>query len=144
MLTQENTNLLNEIYRAASMGEQAIADVLPSVDNPKLSQKLDSQSSAYNRIAGKSRRMLYAYGKEPEEAGFLEKMGLWGGVKMNLIRDDSTSHVAEMMIQGSNMAITDITKKLNDLGEADAGARELAEEFLDCENKHIESMKQYL
>jgi hypothetical protein len=63
---------------------------------------------------------------------------------MNTLTDSSTTHIAEMMIEGSTMGITDITKILNHLDHADAGAKELAEEYLDCERKHIASMKKYL
>lgn len=144
MQSQENNQLINEIYRATKMGQQAINAVLPRVSNPKLREKIESQGNAYGRIAAKSYRMLSERQVEPEKESMMQKVGLWGSVQMNTMIDRSSTHIAEMMINGSNMGITDITKKLNDLPKADAGARELAEEYLHCEEKHIESMKKYL
>ncbi len=144
MITKENNDLLSEIYRATKMGQYAIHAVLPKVANPKLRAKIESQGDAYGRIAAKSNRMLEENDREPQKTTLLQRMGIWSSVQMNTMTDNSSTHIAEMMIQGSNMGITDITKKLNDLANADAGARELAEEYLHCEEKHIASMKKYL
>lgn len=143
-MSQENQMLLQEVYRAATMGEQAIRDVMPSVENPKLYAKIESQANAYRRIAGKSKRMLLAENAVPEESGLLQKMGLWGSIKMNTLKDNSTSHIAEMMIQGSNMGITEMNKQINAHPTADAGAKELGEEYIACEEKHVDSMTKFL
>ena len=55
-----------------------------------------------------------------------------------------TPHIAEMMINGTTMGIVDMTKKLNQLDEADAGAKKLAEEFIRGQQKSIEVLKQHL
>lgn len=143
-MTKENTDLLNEIYHTAKMGQQAILTVLPKVTNLQLREKIESQGDAYDRIARKSSRMLRHQQQDPQKTTLMERMGLWGSVQMNTLTDNSTTHIAEMMIQGANMGITDVTKKLNDLPDANGGAKELAEEYLHCEEKHIASMKKYL
>ena len=144
MLTKENNALLNEIYHATRMGQHAIQAVLPKVENPKLREKIESQGDAYGRIAEKSRRMLFGHHTEPQKATLLERMGIWSSVRANTMVDKSSSHIADMMIKGSSMGINDIGKKLADLENADAGAKELAEEYLQCEEKHIDSMKKYM
>lgn len=144
MITHENNNLLNEVYRATKMGQHAINAVLPKVTNIQLRDKIESQYDAYSRIATKSGRMLRNSNTEPEKTPLMQRIGLWSSVQMNTLTDNSTSHIANMMIQGSTMAITDMTKKLHELPDADAGAKELAEEYIACEQKHIDSMKKYL
>ena len=120
MLTQENNDLLLEVHRAATMGQQAIEMVLPKTENPKLKEKIESQENAYGRIAMQAARMLSASNITPEKQPLMQKMGQWFGIQKDTMQDHSSSRIA------------------------DAGARELAEEYLDCENKHIESMKKYL
>ena len=144
MLTKENNELLNEIYHAVKMGQHAINAVLPKVENPKLREKIESQGDSYGRIAAKSRRMLFEHDLEPQKETLMEKMGIWSSVQANTVIDKSSKHIADMMIQGSAMGIEDIGKKLSDLQDADAGAKELAEEYIQCEKKHMESMKNYL
>ena len=87
---------------------------------------------------------LQSLGEDAKEENFITKMSAKMGTAFNTMMDDSPSHIADMMIQGSTMGITDMTKKLSELDEADAGAKELAEEYIGCEQKHIESMKKYL
>ena len=144
MVTNQNNELVNEIHHAAKLGQQAISDVMPKVTNGKLREKLEHQNDAYQRIVMRSGRMLSQSNEKPKNATMMEKLGMWSSVQMNTLSDNSTRHLAEMLIQGSNMAVTDITKTLNDLPDADAGAKELAEEYLRCEEKHIDELKKYL
>ncbi len=74
----------------------------------------------------------------------MKKAMLWGSVQMNTLMDSSPTHIAEMMINGTTMGIVDMTKKLNQLDEADAGAKKLAEEFIRGQQKSIEVLKQHL
>lgn len=83
-------------------------------------------------------------GVEPKKETILEKMGVWGSVQCNTLTDRSSSHIADLMIQGSQMGITDITKAKNMLTVADVAASALAEEYIACEQKHITSMQKYL
>lgn len=53
-------------------------------------------------------------------------------------------HIAEIMINGTTMGIIDMTKKLNQLDYADAGAKQLAEDYLTNEQQNIEIMKKHL
>lgn len=69
---------------------------------------------------------------------------LWAGIQLNTLTDASTEHVAELMIRGNTMAITDMMKVM----KANRGAKkeycELAEEIMDFEEKNIETLKGYL
>ena len=68
------------------------------------------------------------------------------GVALNTMLDESGSHIAEMMIEGSNMAITEMTKLLNDQrihGDAKEASR-LAEDVVRFEERNLEILKRYL
>ena len=47
------------------------------------------------------------------KSNVVEDMMLVGGINTNTILDTTTSHIAELMIKGSNMGITDLNKTLN-------------------------------
>ena len=65
-------------------------------------------------------------------------------IAMNTMLDISTSHMAEMLIQGSNRGITDLCKSLNHNSEASRMTVELAKELMEFEEEAIERMKKYL
>ena len=58
--------------------------------------------------------------------------------------DASTGHIAEMMIDGSNMGITDTTKLLNNYDTRDSDAVRLARDVVRFEEHNLETMKRYL
>lgn len=60
------------------------------------------------------------------------------------LADPSTSKLAEMVLQGSNMGITELTKGINDYHGEDKAVLSFAEKQLKQEEHHAETMKQYL
>ena len=60
--------------------------------------------------------------------------------------DTSLSHIAEMMIQGSNMGIIEMNKCINtcERGGCEGGAVKLAQDIVEFEQQNLERMKKYL
>ena len=143
-MSKENQKLLQELYHTTNMGIEASQMVLQKVKNQGMKRALRAQQNSYRKIAEQSARMLAEDDQSPRPESLMQKMALWGSVQMNTIRDSTTPHLAEMLIQGSNMGIINVTRELNRLPDSDAGARQLAEEYLQSDQAHIETMKQYL
>ena len=57
--------------------------------------------------------------------------------------DTTTSHLAEMMINGASMGIVDLEKRLNEGGYTEE-AESFAREVLDFEKSTVERLGQYL
>ena len=65
------------------------------------------------------------------------------GIKMNTLIDKTSSHIAQMIIEGAVMGITDVQKRLNeedDYGEAEP----IAKRLIKFEEDTVERMKEYL
>ena len=66
-------------------------------------------------------------------------------INMQTLTDQSVSHIAKMMIQGSSMGITEALQKLHQYeNDADKEIRKLMEDLKDFEEKNIERLKKYL
>ena len=65
---------------------------------------------------------------------------------MNMMKDSTSSHVAEMMIEGLSMGVTDTTKRVRQAEEngGDSKVIKLAGEFISFQEKSIDIMKKYL
>ena len=65
------------------------------------------------------------------------------GMAFNTMLDSTTGHIAEMMIEGSNMGITDMIKLLNnfEVGNGDSEAVRLAREVVRFEEHNLEMLK---
>ena len=77
-------------------------------------------------------------------SGCLSKMMGNAMMKMKNMVDSSTSKLAEMVFQGSNMGITTLTKQINDYTGEDQEVKDFAEKQLHKEEQFAESMKKYL
>ncbi len=143
-MARENKNLLEEIYKATKMGLEATQLVIPKVKDESLREQIELQGKNYKGMNSKAKAMLREDGRLPEEQDSVKKAMLWGSIKMNTLVNKKPGHIAEMMITGTTMGIVDMTKRLNELDDADAGAKKLAEDYIVNEQKNIENLKKHL
>ena len=81
--------------------------------------------------------------KSYQSSGFQELM-LKSAITGNTMLNDSTSHIAELMIKGNNRGLTDMWKIMNHHKNAGKESVEVAKELMDFEEKCIQSLKVYL
>ena len=101
----ENINLtiLNEINKAAKMGMDSISYVLDKTEDENLRDNLSAQYSGYDDISNRVNTEYERYGEIPDDNSIKNKVMTWAGVQMNTMNDRSSSHIAEIMIQGNSM-----------------------------------------
>lgn len=63
---------------------------------------------------------------------------------MNTLIDKTSSHIAEMMMQGNMMGVIEITKTIKHNPDADAAALQLARDLLQTQENNIQELKQFL
>ena len=63
---------------------------------------------------------------------------------MQTIADSSSSHIAKMLITGSNMGIVEAAQNLKKYAHADKDAVKLMERLMKTEEKNVQELKQYL
>ncbi len=136
--------VLQDIYKSAQTGSQSVEDVLDQVVNPGLKEDLMQHRTEYKRISDEAEKCLEKLGARVKEPGMMSKLGMKMGVEMETMWDTTASHIAEIMINGSNMGIINITKIMNGYPNAAPDTRRLSERFLTAERNNIERMKQYL
>ena len=140
------TYFMSEIYKSTKMGAQAIINLLPHVRNDGMRSAMTRQLDGYEKYAARAAAHLEGEGITPKEENWFTRFSARLGMAFNTMLDDSGSHIAEMMVEGSNMGITDLTKLLNHYeaeGEADEAVR-LAHEVVAFEQHNLEVMKRYL
>ena len=135
-----------EIYKNTKMGADSIINLLPHIKNDALRSVVTMQLDGYEKYAARAAAALRDRGKEPKEENLITRVSARMGMAVNTMIDSTTSHVAEMMIEGSNMGITDMTKLLNDhepRGTSPDAVR-LARELVSFEEHNLEMLKRYL
>ena len=137
-------NLLGYIYENAKMGESAISNVLPSVDNPDLRSALKQQREGYRNFANVAAKELVSKQEKPPAPKLTNEASAYIGIKLNTLRDNSPSHIAEMTINGSTMGIIQITKKIKEFPGSDIRSLDLAKNVITFEQHNIDTLKDYL
>ena len=135
-----------EIYKTAKMGADAIIHLLPHVKDDGMRSVMTMQLDGYEKYAARAATALEERGIEAKEENLFTRLTARMGVAINTMIDSTTSHIAEMMIEGSNMGITDMTKLLNEhqTRSGSKGAVRLAREVVEFEEHNLEMLKRYL
>lgn len=144
MQNKEDIEVLNSVYKNAVTGSQAIDDLLPMTEDKKFVSDLKTQNGEYMSIGAEAAARLVGLGAEAQPVGAAKKAGMKMGVVMNSMLNDSTCHLAELMIKGSNMGIIDMTKTINSFNNASPEALGLARKLIDMEHNNIVRLKAYL
>lgn len=144
MLVNVDLDLLEKTYQNANMGVIAIETVLDKANDKRFIQDLKSQLKDYEQIADMAKDQLVKHKAEVKEKSFYNKMMLKGNINVQTMMDSTDSRIADMVIKGSTMGVTQMTKLLHDKTDADGISRHIAEDFISREEKNIEVMKAYL
>lgn len=141
----QNAELLNFIYQNSEMGVETLNQIIEIVENPSLARQLESQRSSYKHIHQKSKEMLNENGYDEKAISTLEKISAYIMINLKTLTDKSDTHIAEMLIQGSNMGIIDAAKKINEYEDsAEKTIISLMKKLKKFEEENAEKLKAYL
>lgn len=139
-------SFLDSLYKNVKMGADSIIDLMPKVKDDRMREEMTAELEHYEGFAKEIRGILNKHGDTPKEESFMAKAMTKMGITMNTMMDDSTSHIADMMIQGATMGVTDTTKLVRE-HENTACSEEalaLARETIRYEEESIERLKKFL
>lgn len=142
---KKSEELLAEVYRNCQLALESISDVLPEVEDAALKEEILRQHEEYEKISSKAAVLAKDKALEVKEPNPMKKAMMWTSVKMNTLADNSRSHIADMMIQGTVMGLTSLKtsygeRPVNDDEEISA----LANELIALEENFEERLKTYL
>lgn len=146
MQRNKDAELLQDIYSNVKMGSESILTLLPKIKNDDMKAMMTSQLNQYEKYAQNVKKMLVEQGVQPKEASPVSKLGAKIGMEMKSMQDSTTSHMAQIMVQGSTMDVTDLLQKVSayeNYPECRESVR-LAKQIVDFEEKNIEKIKEFL
>lgn len=140
-----NSELLNFIYQNSQMGVGTINHLLEIVEDKKFIKHLQNQLDEYEEINKIANRLLNDNGYDEKGIGTLEKLRTYLMINFQTLTNKSSSHIAEMLIIGSNMGIIDAIKNIRKYqNETEKDILNLMRKLLKIEEKNIEELKEFL
>lgn len=137
-------NVMDELNKGACMGHDAIHFILDKVKDAKLKEELNRQYEKYKEISDKISKIYPEYSSdEPHKTSGMTKMMTWYGIEMKTFMDNSTSKIAELLLQGTNMGIIEGRKLLNHK-DTTKDVHALIQEYVDMQEDAVEKLKMFL
>ena len=137
--------VLTSVYKNAHIALQSISNVIGETTDEKMKNELIGEYDGYESFIGKLSSYMKEIGCEPKDIGVLQKAFMFTSIKINTLTDDSTSHIAELMIKGTVMGITELTEILNNHeSELNEKTVSLTKELLSLEESYEQRLKKLL
>ena len=137
-------NVLDELNKGACMGRDAIHFIMDKVEDENLKKELDRQYREYKEISEEINKIYPEYSEDdPHKTSAMNKMMTWYGIEMKTLMDSSTSKIAELLMQGTNMGIIEGRRLLNDKN-TDEEINKLVEKYVQVQETAVEKLKPFL
>lgn len=139
--------LLGYMKDNVEMGLEALEtlkNLLESTDN-KIKSNVLKALEEYKKFKTKSEKLLNGTEIPDKKSNLLSLLMVKMGSKAEFMRDNSDSKIAETLIQGYNMGILDITKKLKKYkGDISKDVLNLAHDYKVMMETGIKDVKKFL
>ena len=141
---KEDINALNELHKGACMGMDAIDFVLDKVEDKALVKELKREYKDYQTIESKIDKLYPKYSDgDPHSTNAMNKAMTWSSIEFKTMTDNSTSKIAELLLQGVNMGIIEGRKILNNK-ELNDEVHDIASTYVTMQEKSVETLKKFL
>ena len=145
--TKTTADVLQAVYKNLKMAQDSLLTLMPKVTDEELKKDMTVQLSALEAFASRTCKLLAKEGVKPEEEGFITRMSAKWGSMMNTMKDSSSTHIAEMLVEGYTMGINDMLEQLRAIKSCDCisdDAAKLSRDVCEYQERLVAEMKAYL
>jgi len=139
-----NAGMLNIIYQKSQMGVTTIGQLIDIAEDEEFKKHLKAQYDEYQAIHNEAAELLNKHGYDEKGLNALEKLRTYLMINMQTLTDKCSSHIAEMLIIGSNMGIIDAIKNLKRYHNVEKDIKNLMERLLRFEENNVQQLKKFL
>lgn len=143
--TTKEIQMLDSIHKNADMGMNSLSHILDMTEDVAFVRVIKRQLLEYQEAWKKSGQMLRMRGKESgKDAPVMTKMMANMMSSLKNMADSSTSKLAEMVLKGNQMGVTELTKEVHSYDGKDQEVLEFARKQLAREELNVEEIKKFL
>lgn len=139
-----NEKAINDVYKNAHLALQSISDILPNVADEDVKKELQEEYEGYEKIIGEISTFMAENGIEPKDVNVFKKAMMKGSIKMKSMLNNSRNQIADMMVKGTVMGVTELTAMKNEKETLDEGVAEKVEQLLALEENYEARLKTFL
>ena len=109
-----------------------------------MKEHLRNQLVNYEDFQQEARKHLNENGYDEKGISALDRLKTYLMINMQTMSDKSTSHLAQMLIEGSSMGVTNALQDLRKYEDADTEILRLMRKLYKFEEKNVETYKAFL
>jgi len=128
--------VLQAIHENAEMGRETIFHLRRKAEG-SFAALLRQQQAQYDSVLAKSGDMLRAMGEKPKRPSWMVRMMTDMGMDMHTLRDHSAPRLAQLLIRGGSMGVSDLRQELKLHPSVTGDVRTLGEELLLMEQTQL-------
>lgn len=143
----ETQELLTYLYQDSDMALNNLTLLINKINKKdnKIKKVIEGLIKGYENYLEKIKTYMKENNYEIQAKPLISKMGAYMGINMEVMKDNSDSRLADMLIQGLTMGVLNVTKKIDTYkGDAAKEVIGLAKEFKKFQQEGIDFLKKYL
>lgn len=144
----EQTNIENEltnrIYENVRMASYAIDCIIEKIENEKLADLLRKQNKFYLSTVVRIENLAKELKFELKDINPILKGMSYVSIKFKTLVDNDSPKLAEMLIQGTTMGITDTLKAIDEFKTQNEELISIANCVVSHEEEFVDSLKTFL
>ena len=139
-------SLLQEIYKSVTMGTDAVMTILDKAEDETLRENLSADLDTYESYARRAKDKLISMSVQPKPVSTMAKIPAEMGIAMSTLTDRSNAKMAELMIDGAVMGVTEFKELIREADRDGASLENirLAGDVLAFHEEMINKMRRYL
>ena len=137
-------NVLKLMYKNAKMGIIGIENIKGGIKDKEFGKLIREQENDYYEICTRIIKELSVSNNDREDVSKMAELMTFMEATMELIKDNSPSNIAKMMIKATNTGIIEIEEKLNNIEGIDKRTVKLGKELLAMEKRNINNLKKLM
>ena len=143
-MKRADRNVLNETYRAAKANADTIRRLVAKTEDEDLAVDLNRQLGKYQHFLVETEKRFRKEGERPLEESTFEKARSWLGIQTGTMLNNSTPHIANMVMSENAKGIGSLIQALRNNNTAQNAYCEFANELMDFSESSIDQLKYYL
>lgn len=142
----EEIELLEYIYQNTKICQESIARIIKTRDKKdNLEETIKRQYLEYKKISNSAKNMLERRKKKvSDEINVMAKIVTYMEIKKNIDKDDSTTEIAILLIEGSKVGIEQIKNRLENTRITNKPILNLVNRLVELEKNNIRELEKYI
>ena len=136
--------LIDRAYENVRMGSYAIDCIMEKIENPELAELLRKQNKFYLEEVSEIQSLARNLGYEPKDINVMAKGMSYMSIKTKTLMNNDSPKLAEMLVQGTTMGITDTLKAKNEYQTENEELNQIVDRIIKHEEEFVDSLKTFL